>query len=63
MNSHSFNFANTVKTLKIAGKVISLIFRLSMTALWTVCILSGGEAGLAAIGAGIIFFGFSAIIG
>ena len=63
MNNHSLNIAKTMRTLKVTGKVISILFRLSMTALWTACILAGGEAGLAAIGAGIIFFGFSAIFG
>ena len=51
------------KALRITGNVFGFIFKLSMTALWTICMLSGGELGLAAIGAGIIFFGFSAIIG
>ena len=52
-----------LKAIKFTGNIFGFVFKLSMTALWTVCMLSGGELGLAAIGAGIIFFGFSAIIG
>ncbi len=52
-----------LKAMKITGNVFGFIFKLCVTALWTLCMLSGGELGLAAIGAGIIFFGFSAILG
>ena len=63
MRINSLYFMKICKALRITGNVFGFIFKLSMTALWTICMLSGGELGLAAIGAGIIFFGFSAIIG
>lgn len=61
--NHSIFGVNLFKFIKVSGKILGTIFKLSATALWTICILSGGELGLAAIGAGIIFFGFSAILG
>ena len=63
MKTNSLYFARMLKAIKLTGNIFGFVFKLSMTALWTVCMLSGGELGLAAIGAGIIFFGFSAIIG
>ena len=61
--NHSVFSINLFKALKLSGRILSMIFKLAVTALWTVCILSGGELGLAAIGAGILFFSFSAILG
>ena len=62
MNHNSFGL-NLYKAIRISGRILGMLFKLAATALWTICILSGGELGLAAIGAGIIFFGFSAILG
>ncbi|MCR5323900.1 MAG: hypothetical protein K6E85_11595 [Lachnospiraceae bacterium] len=61
--NHSIFSLNFFKALKISGKILGTLFKLTVTAIWTLCILSGGELGLAAIVAGIIFFGFSAILG
>ena len=61
--NHGIFSINLFKALKLSGRILGTIFKLAVTALWTVCILSGGELGLVAIGAGIVFFGFSAILG
>ena len=61
MKHANLYFNGIFRALKTTGKVFGILFRLAATAAWTVCMLSGGELGLAAIGAGIIFFGFSAI--
>lgn len=62
MKHTSLYLVNVLRTLKTTGKVFGIIFRLAATAAWTACMLAGGDLGLAAIGAGIVFFGFSAIL-
>ncbi|MBP5331062.1 MAG: hypothetical protein J6Y89_04355 [Lachnospiraceae bacterium] len=62
MKHSNLYLINIFRILKTTGKVFGIVFKLAATAIWTVCMLAGGELGLAAIGAGIIFFGFSAIL-
>ena len=53
----------SITLLKNTGRLAGFLFKLSMAGIWTICMLAGGELGLAAIGAGIIYFGFTAILG
>lgn len=43
------------RVLTAADRILGVIFRVFFTAVWTLCVISGGIVGLFAVGAAVIF--------